>query len=258
MKKWTRRLKRFTKILMWLSLFFLIAFLIYFPGSQTPIAFTLATGIGVDGLQSRVDQMEDKAIGGEEFTEEDKRFLENLYTCFAKGGRLTYVLRQTSQMMRRYLSCSGEDLQTSPRIFVNSRPVQYRMASLKDKITQDVRTSGKVIDVYASGSFYMGDPEFLESQTGLHFGELFAYPKLSADEKLTIRWRAECPWEWPSYESQYRKHGNRSHWCFPLPNPRSVLFGRKYDLRIDDGLGGHLTELGLAKPFLVWSEWEDE
>ena len=258
MKKWAQRLKRFFKILLWIFLFLLIAFLIYFPGSQTPLAFTLATGIGVDGLQSQVDQMEYKAIHGEEFTEEDKRFLENLYTCFAKGGRLTYVLRQTSQMMRHYLSCSGEDLQTSPRIFVNSRPVQDQMASLKDKITTDVRTSGKVSDTYATGSFYMGDPEFLESQAGLHFGELFAYPELSTDGKLAIRWRAECPWEWPSYESQQRKYGNRSHWCFPLPNAQSVLFGREYALRIDDGLGGHLVELGLAKPFLVWSEWQDE
>ena len=73
MKKWVSRLKRSIKILLWLSLFFLIAFLIYFPGSQTPIAFTLATGFGVDSLQSRVDQMEDKAISGEEFTEKDKQ-----------------------------------------------------------------------------------------------------------------------------------------------------------------------------------------
>lgn len=257
MKKWTSRLKRCIKIGLWLSIFVLIGLLIYFPGRQTPIAFSLATGIGVDRLQSRVDQMEDKAIRGEEFTAEDKRFLNNLYTCFAKGGRLTFVLRQTSQMMRQYLSCSGEDLQTSPRIFVNSRPVQGQMLSLKDKIALDVG-SGQVNDTYASGMFYMGDPEFLESKTGLHFGELFAYPKLSTDGELTIRWRAECPWEWPSYESQLRKYGNRSHWCFPLPNARSVLFGRKHALRIDDGLGGHLVELGLAKPFLVWSEWEDE
>ena len=132
MKKWTSRLKRCIKILLWFFVLVLIGFLIYFPGNQTPIAFTLATGIGVDKLQSQVDQMEEKAIRGEKFTQQDKQFLNNLYTCFAKGGRLTFVLRQTSQMMFRYLSCSGEDLQTSPRIFVNSLPVQDQMASLKD------------------------------------------------------------------------------------------------------------------------------
>ena len=119
---------------------------------------------------------------------------------------------------------------------------------------RDIQNSDEVSDTYASGRFFMGDPNYLESHTGLHFGELFAYPKLSTDEKLTIRWRGECPWEWPSYNTKY----NRRRWCFPLPNARSVLFGSKYALRIDDGLGGHLTELGLAKPFLVWSEWEGE
>lgn len=33
------------------------AFLVYFPGRQSPLAFTLATGIGVAGLQARVDQL---------------------------------------------------------------------------------------------------------------------------------------------------------------------------------------------------------
>jgi hypothetical protein len=46
-----------------------IAFLIYFPGRQTPIALTLATGIGIERLQTRVDELEDKAISSEAFTQ---------------------------------------------------------------------------------------------------------------------------------------------------------------------------------------------
>jgi hypothetical protein len=38
---------------------------------------------------------------------------------------------------------------------------------------------------------------------------------------------------------------------------RSVLNGRKLGLLIDDGLGEYLVRLGLAKPFLLYSEWEE-
>lgn len=81
-----RNLRRCGKILLGIAAVLVLFFLIYFPGRQTPLAFTLATGIGRNGLQVRVDGMEDKAIKGKEFTEEDKKFLRDLYTCFAKGG----------------------------------------------------------------------------------------------------------------------------------------------------------------------------
>jgi hypothetical protein len=75
---------------------------------------------------------------------------------------------------------------------------------------------------------------------------------------LAIQWRAEVPWRWPTYEYLRRTYGDYHAWCFPLPNARSLMFGSKYCLRIDDGLGEHLVKLGLAKPFLVYSEWEEE
>ena len=37
-----------------------------------------------------------------------------------------------------------------------------------------------------------------------------------------------------------------------------MLLGKKYCLRMDDGLGGYLVDLGIAKPFLVCSEWTEE
>jgi hypothetical protein len=235
-----------------------VAFLIYFPGRQTPIALTLATGIGVNSLQARVDQMEEKAINGKDFTGSDKRFLRNLYTCFAKGGRLTVVLRQSSQMMRRYLSSSGEDLRTNPRVFINSAPVRHQMTLIKEQIMKDIRGSEEVKESYPSDTFYMGDPKFFDSFVGLYFGRVIATQDRPADGKLTIRWRAECPWEWPSYASLFEKYGEHHAQCFPLPNALSVLLSPQHCLRIDDGLGGHLVTLGIAKPFLVWSEWTEE
>ena len=66
------------------------------------------------------------------------------------------------------------------------------------------------------------------------------------------------PWQWPSYESLYEKYGDYHAQCFPLPNARSVRQGSRYYLWMDDGLGEHLAQIGLAKPFLAWSAWDEE
>jgi hypothetical protein len=38
----------------------------------------------------------------------------------------------------------------------------------------------------------------------------------------------------------------------------AFIKGRRFALRIDDGLGEHLVGLGPAKPFLLYSDWEEE
>lgn len=233
------------------------AFFVYFPGQQAPMALTLATGIGLPGLQAHIDALENKAIRGEPFTEDDRRFLRDLYTCFAKGGRLTIVLRQSAAMMDRYLSGSGEPLRTEPRIFVNSRKVREQMDHLSRQVRRDIRERGEAAEVYRSETFYMCDPAFFDSLVGLYFGHIEVKPRASKSGRIVLRWRAEVPWEWPSYESLYEKYGDHHAQCFPLPNAMSVLFGPRYCLRIDDGLGGHLMRIGLAKSFLVFSEWEE-
>jgi len=253
-----KRLRRFARILLGIVAFMVVAFLIYFPGQQTPIAFTLATGIGVKGLQVRVDQMEDKAIHGDDFTDDDKKFIRNLYTCFAKGGRLTIVLRQSGQIMNHYLSQSGEDLKVNPRIFVKSWSVQNQMTKLREQIMRDLRVSEEIRKSYFSDAFHMGDPEFYDSRVGLYFGQIIATPDKSAEDNIVIHWRAECPWQWPSYESLFEKYGSYHAENFPLPNYLSMVSGPQYCLRIDNGLGGYLETLGIAKPFLVWSEWSED
>lgn len=42
-----------------------------------------------------------------------------------------------------------------------------------------------------------------------------------------------------------------------MPNARSLIQGPDCCLRMDDGLGGHLSVIGIAKPFLVYSEWDE-
>jgi hypothetical protein len=227
LKKWGRRLLLVTAVG---AIILFVAILIYFPGRQTPIALTLATGINVGALQVKVDALETKAVRGDSFSDEDKRFLQDLYQCFAKGGRLTIVLRQSGEMMGRYLACSGD---------------------LADSRTDALQK------VYGSPDFYMGDPDFFESFVGLYFGRLDVRPVRSPDGLLVLSWRAEVPWKWPSYDSLAKGHGNPHAQSFPLPNARSLLQGSRYCLYMDDGLGQHLELLGLAKPFLVFSEWEE-
>jgi len=251
----SNKLRWFLRIVCGIVVLLVVTFLLYFPGRQTPIAFTLATGIGVSGLQERVDQLTEKAIKKEEFRPEDKQFLLNLYSCFAKGARLTVVLRQSSQMMRRYLSKSGEDLNTSSRIFVNSRPVQEQMGLLRQQVLQSIKDSKGLKESYSSPVFYMGDSEFFDSFVGLYYGHIVATPGRTANGAKTIRWRAECPWEWPSYDSLFQKYGKYHAQQFSLPNAKSILFGSPHCLRMDDGLGGYLANLDIAKPFLVYSEW---
>jgi len=234
-----------------------LAFLIYFPGRQSLLAVELASGFGVEGLQEEVDALEAKAIAGETFTADDKVFLRNLYTCFAKGARLTVVLRQSARLMDHYLARSGEDLRIEPRIFLGSGRVQEEIAVLKEEIAADFRSRNAVADRYSSDDFYMGDPTFFDSYVGLYFGRLVVHPRLLSDG-MVLHWRAEMPWQWPSYQSLRAEYGDGHAQCFPLPNLRSLLQGSQHGLTMDDGLGEHLVQLGLAKPFLVYSEWEEK
>ena len=62
---------------------------------------------------------------------------------------------------------------------------------------------------------------------------------------------------WPSYASLKQKYGDYHAESFPLPNLKSIVFGRQYALFVDNGLGEHLSRVGLAKPFLAFAEWEE-
>ncbi len=257
----TRRRKiliRCAAVLAGLIVIATVAFFIYFPGRQSTLALMLATGIGINNVQAEIDVLEAKAITGETFTSEDKAFLKDLYTCFAKGARLTIVLRQSAQLMDHYLSNSGEDLRIAPRIFLGSRPVREQMADIRERIASDVHLRGAPDGKYSTPVFYMGDPAFFESYVGLYYGTLTAAPALQKDGTVLVQWRADMPWQWPSYESLLKKHGNYHAQCFSLPNVRGILQGPEYCLRMDDGLGEYLAQLGLAKPFLVYSQWREQ
>jgi len=231
-------------------------FLVYFPGRQASIALTLASGIGIERLQARVDAVEEMAVRREGFPEEERVFVSDLYNCFAKGAGLIWTLRQSAELMRHYLDRSGEMLEVEPRVFLGSRPIKRTMAELRDRLMADIRAGRPVRHAYESEEFYMGDPEFFESFVALYEGTITLHPTLLPDGSIELRWSASMPWEWPTYEEIVEKYGDPNGQAFPIPNARSLMFGGEHALKIDDGLGAYLVELGLAKPFLVRSGWE--
>jgi hypothetical protein len=228
-----------------------------FPGRQATMAFTLASGIGVSRMQARVDRLEDMAIQDSPFSASEKRYLHDLYSCFAKGGRLTFVLRQTGAIMAHYLSGKGTPYKTGPRIFVNNRKVRKEMTNLKTKALDDAKRRGKAETEYTSSRFYMPDPSCIDSVFGLYIGRLILRPAARPDGRILLKWRAEVPWEWPSYESQIKENGDPHAKYSWVPNVQALLRGHMRGLKIDDGLGEYLVRLGLAKPFLLYSEWEE-
>jgi hypothetical protein len=235
-----------------------ILYFAYFPGRQAFLAFSLASGIGIPRIQARVDTLEEKAIKSSPFTAEDKRFLRDLYSCFAKGGRLTIVLRQTGAIMAHYLSGKGTSFKTSPRIFVKNQKIQKHLAELKRKVLDDIKRTGNTKAEYSTPTFYMPDPSCLDSMFGLSFGRLFLRPERIGGGRFRLRWRTEVPWEWPSYESQVKESRNPHSIFTRIPTALSLFRGRTSGLLIDDGLGEYLTRLSLAKPFLLYAEWTEE
>lgn len=235
-----------------------LSYFAYFPGRQSILALSLASGIGIPRIQAHVDKLQTKAIKNEPFSPGDKRFLQDLYSCFAKGGRLTILIRQTGAIMAHYLSAKGTPYRTAPRIFLKSKPVQSRMAALKKKFLEDLDKTGKFRDEYVSATFYMPDPGFLDSKFGLYYGRLILRPERLPDGGIRLTWRPEVPWQWPTYESQIKESGDPHAKYSIIPNALVLLGGQRRGLRIDDGLGEYLVRLGLAKPFLLYSEWEEE
>jgi hypothetical protein len=233
-------------------------YFIYFPGQQSIIAFKLATGIGVSSLQQQVVYIEKKILSKVSLSSNEKSFLNNLYTCFWKGAYLTVVLRQSAHLMRHYLSCKGGTIEINPRIFRGSRNVQIQQERLRKKILTDINNNKTLPETYRSAKFQMADPEFYDSFIGLYYGTIEAKVIKEAKKHCIIKWTAIQPWEWPTYAHIKKHFGSYSTHNFPLPNMRSIIFGDKYRLYINDGIGAYLVELSLAEPFVAYSEWEDK
>jgi hypothetical protein len=245
--------KKVLRYLLFPNVCLFIALAIYFPGSELPIALTLASGIQGVALQDRIDACEEKAIAGNTLTDDETEFLSDLYTCLYKGARLTFVLPEVSKMMEHYLAKSGEPLKIDASIFNTNDKVTERMEAIK----AEIRASTQLRPSYRSEEFYMPDFSNIDSVFGLYYGHITAKPIRSGDT-IQIQWRAEVPWEWPSYASLAEKHGDPHAESFPIPNASCLFLGINGAITIDNGLGEYLTQPGLAKSFIAYAEWVEK
>lgn len=227
--------------------------LFLFPGQRLAMAFRLGTGLALGSLQTRIDTLESKAILREPFSATDKEFLTDFYRTLATGAKLTVVVGQTGRMMDHYLDGSGSDYRLDPRIFVENRKVLTQMAALRTAGASCAHPERR----FSSPRFYMPDASKVDSVFGLYYGTLQVVPARSAEGQCILHWRAEVPWTWPSYESLRAKYGNYHAESFPLPNLKSLLEGERFALFVDNGLGEYLAELGLAKVFVAYAEWDE-
>lgn len=218
------------------------------------MAVVLASGIGTAELQARIDGLEEQAIGGRSFSAEDRAFLTDFYRTLATGAKLSILVRETGGMMDHYLDGSGAEYRLSPEIFRDNTKVQAQLAVLRRRVAGKPCPGTTRV---ASPTFYMPDPSQIDSVFGLYHGNVAITRALGADGKCVSHVRAEVPWNWPSYASLKQKYGSYHAESFPLPNLKSLALGRKHSLFVDNGLGEYLVELGLARSFLAFAEWDE-
>jgi hypothetical protein len=242
------------RVLILVALLGPVGLLFLFPGQRLWFAFTLATGIGTASLQERIDALEEKAIRGVEFSAEEREFLTDFYRTLATGAKLSLLVRQTGRMMDHYLDGSGAEHRLDAGIFTENVKVRAQMAALRRRAVSAPCTSEKR---FSSPSFYMPDASKLDSVFGLYDGTVHVTRSPSAGGGCVLRWRAEVPWIWPSYPRLKKEYGNYHAESFPLPTLRSIVFGRRHALFVDNGLGEYLVQLGLARPFLAFAEWDE-
>ena len=259
---------------------FLLLLSLAFSAPQCPrmigIAWSIGTGLRHERLQGCIHAVERKAKKNVSLSQNDIAFLRRLYRTFSVGARVTFIARQTGRMMKRYLRGSGKDFKLMPRIFKRSHRIQEQMERLRKKVSTDgcLKTKEYSLpparmapskkyhyDLYRE-SRTKGIYELLlavDSFVGLYYTghiEVTAQPVRPGVCRLT--WHAELPWKWPTYEQLYAKKGYSYGEPFHFPNMRSILTqDKKYEIKLDNALGGELEQIGEAKSFTAYAEWTE-
>jgi hypothetical protein len=234
----------------------MISYSTAFPKKQKKLAFTLATGIGMIDLQSKVNELETKAINKREFSQEEVNFLRNLFLTMSRGARYSLILEESGKLTKHYLDMSGRDYKLPSFLFYDNDKVKKKMEIIKKEFWSDLQNN-TVKSRYETKEFYMPDKSVPDSIYALYYGKLFMTPRINESGGEEMTWRAEVPWFWPKYDDLKERFGDYKAHSFTIPNLKSIFGKTENSLRVDDGLGEHLVTLGVAKPFLAYSEWKE-
>ena len=227
-----------------------------FPEKQKNLAFTLATGIGITDLQNKVDKLETKAIDKKEFSQEEISFLRDLFLTMSNGARYSLILEESGKLTEHYLGMSGRDYKLPSFLFYDNDKVKKKMEIVKKEFLSDLQNN-TVKSRYETKEFFMPDKSVPDSVYALYYGRLFMTPRINKSGGEVMTWRAEVPWFWPKYDDLKEELGDHKAHGFTIPNLKSIFGKMENSLRVDDGLGEYLVTLGIAKPFLTYSEWKE-
>jgi hypothetical protein len=228
-----------------LKIIILQLFLIFVVSSCN--VYKLATG-DFQEIQIKVDALEEKAIAGQEFKDEEKGFIRDLYGSLVFGGRLLGY-KEAADMLERYLNASGESLRISEEIYIQNKKVEAAVQTIKKKINTDIR-KGAVQEIYVSANITITHQE---NPRLFYFSNVFqlqAKPVKIEGRYCHIRWRVELTAKFPSYAEQKRLYGDNKYFRTPF-----VTNSKGQSFTIDDGLSHYLTILGMAKEFTYYAEW---
>lgn len=228
-----------------------------FPGWRLPIAFSIGTGVGIERLQRDIDAINRKAIDGQALTEQEVRFLYDVYYALATGARMLPTMGSTGRLMAHYLDGSGEPLAIEPRVFLDSGRVQDMANVMKAAILKD-HHNGVARKTYCSEPFYMPDWSRPGSSFALYYGTLCVEAQPIELGSLDLSWKAEVPWEWPSYAVVAERHGRPDAEVVAIPSLRAIVTeSPKARLHLGNGLGHYLSVVGPARAFDAYAQWRE-
>ena len=118
-------------------------------------------------MQNAIDYLTCKAKAQMPFTEEEKRFLVELYEAFWWGGKGTNILEtlgfnfqgmpEAAELANHYMHGNGKTLAVNPGLYKSSVIVRDTMAAMKEFIRESIN-KGVPVPVLNSG-----DPKFMQS-----------------------------------------------------------------------------------------------
>ena len=238
-------------------------------------------------MQNAVDYLTCKAQARMPFTEDEKRFLVELFEAFWWGGKAKNM-REAAELANHYVHGNGETLAVNPELYKSSVIVRDTMAAMKAVIKESVNKGGPVPVLKSSDPMFMLSPHFNklriihrnqttqggvlpngvlkaeEMNRRLHYANNRFYLQASSEAFLAYSpplfsrpakripsilttWRVDDTYDFAPLGSDDE---NARHISKTPMGPM-----REHELYLPDGLSHYMTVLGIAKEFKYWAEW---